>query len=161
MRLNQTSERKVMTIWVWRKLPLLNFERPDILLAWIGHLIQKLWQFEFAMRFHVKFRASRYIMRLNRTSEWHVMTIWISWVLPFFNFKQLDILFAWIRHLSQKLWTFEFALRFDVYFWASWYTMRLNQKSEWKVMTIWISRELPLFNFVRLYMWVAWIGHPS
>ena len=26
----------------------------------------------------VQFRASRYIIRLNRTSEWYVMTIWIS-----------------------------------------------------------------------------------
>ena len=28
-------------------------------------------------------------------------------------------------------------------------------------MTILISRELPLFNFERLDVWCAWIGHPS
>jgi len=39
--------------------------------------------------------------------------------------------------------------------------MRLNRTSEWKVMTILISRELQLFNFERLDIWCAWIGHPS
>ena len=31
----------------------------------------------------------------------------------------------------------------------------------WKFTTIWICRELPLFNCERLYMWCAWIGPPS
>ena len=35
--------------------------------------------------------------------------------------------------------------------------MCLNRTSEWKVVTIWISRELSLFIFERLYMWYAWI----
>ena len=56
----------------------------------------------------VQFRASRYIMRLNRTSEWKVMTIWISWERPLFNFERLDMLRAWIGHASEKLWPFEF-----------------------------------------------------
>ena len=125
----------------------------------------------------VQFWASRYIMRLNRTSEWNVMTIWISRELLFFNFERLDILCVWIGHPCEKLWPFEFLERFRcsisrnsiyyapksdirvkcydhlnfssvsaVQFWASRYIMRLNQTSEWKVMTIWISRELPLFN---------------
>jgi len=48
-----------------------------------------------------------------------------------------------------------------VQFWASRYFMCLNRTSELKVMTILISRELPLFNCERLYMWCAWIGPPS
>jgi len=48
-----------------------------------------------------------------------------------------------------------------VQFRASRYIMCLNRTSELKVMTIWLSRELPLFNFERLYMWCAWIGLPS
>jgi len=56
----------------------------------------------------VQRRASRYIMRLNWTSEWIVMTIWISRELLLPNFKRLDILFAWIEHPSEKLWPFEF-----------------------------------------------------
>jgi len=42
----------------------------------------------------VQFRASRYIMRLNRTSVWKVMTIWISREPLLFNFERLDILCA-------------------------------------------------------------------
>jgi len=140
----------------------------------------------------VQFRASQYIMRLNRTYEWKIMTIWISRVLPLFNLERLNIWFAWISHPSDNLWPFEFLASFHcsissvsiydapesdirvitydhlnfsrasiVQFWASRYVMFLNRKSEWKVMTISISQELPLFNFGRLHMWCAWIGHPS
>ena len=60
----------------------------------------------------VQFRASRYLMRLNRTSEWNVMTIWNAQELPLFNFERLDILCAWIRPPSEKLWPFEYLKRF-------------------------------------------------
>jgi len=140
----------------------------------------------------VQFRASRYIMRLNRISEWKFMTIWISRELPLFNFEPLDILCTWIGPLSEKLGPFEFLESFrysissvsiyyapesdlrvksydhlncsrasTVQFRAARYIMRLNRTSEWKVMTIWISRELPLFNFVHLDILCAWIGPPS
>ena len=129
----------------------------------------------------IQFLASRYIMRLNLTSVWKVVTIWISRELPLFNFERLDILSGWIGPPSEKLWPFEFlksfrcsissvpiyyALESDlrvkcyhhlnflrafvVQFLASRYIMRLNRTPVWKVMTIWISRELPLFNFYRL-----------
>ena len=125
MRLNRTSEGKVMTIWIAQELPLFNFERLDILCAWIGPPSEKLWPFKllktfrcsiscvsiyyapesylrlksydhlnFSRAFVVQFRASRYIMRLNRTSVWKVMTIWISRELALFNFECLDILCA-------------------------------------------------------------------
>jgi len=140
----------------------------------------------------VQFRASRYIMRLNRTSEWKVMTIWIAQELPLFHFERLDILCAWIGPPSVKLWPFEFLESFHysissisinyapesdlrvksddhlnfsraflVQFWASRYIMRLNRTSKWKVMTLWISRELPLFNFECLDILCAWIEPPS
>ena len=129
----------------------------------------------------IQFQASRYIIRLNRTSMLKVMTIWISRQDPLFNYVRLDILCAWIEPPSENLWPFEFLdsfccfiscvsiyyapesnLRVKSYdhsnfmrasvvqFRASRYIMRLNRTSEWKVMTIWISRELPLFNFERL-----------
>jgi len=223
MCLNRTSEWKVMTIWISRELPLLNFEGLDILFAWIGPLSEKLWPFEFlecfrcsisrvsiyyapesdlrakrldhlnlSRAFVVQFRASRYIMRLNRTSEIKVMAIWISRELPLFNFGRLDILCSWIGPPSEKLWPFEFLESFHcstssvwlyyvpesdlrvksyehlnfsrasiVQFQASRYIMCLNQTSEWKVMNIWISRELPSFNFERLDILCAWIGPPS
>ena len=139
MRLNRTSEWKVMTIGISRELPLLNFKRLDILCAWIEHPSEELWPFELLQSFHcwissvsiyyapesdlrvksydqlnfsrasvVEFRASRYIMCLNRISEWEVMTIWISRVLLLFNYERLDILCAWIGPPSLKLWPFEF-----------------------------------------------------
>jgi len=169
MHLNQTSEWKVMTIWITQQLPLFNFERLDILCAWIWPPCEKLWPFEFLESFRwsissisisyapesdlgvksyyylnnsrvfhcsissisiydspesdlwvksydhlnfsrasvVQFRVSRYIMCLNRTSKWKVMTIWISRKLPFFNFERLDILCAWIWPPCEKLWPFE------------------------------------------------------
>jgi len=56
----------------------------------------------------VQFQASRYIMRLNRTSICKVTTIWISRELPLFNFERLDTLCAWIELPCDKLWPFEF-----------------------------------------------------
>jgi len=201
---------------------LFNFERLDILRAWIGLLCDKLWLFEFLESFRcsissfsiyyapesdicvicydhlnfsrasvVQLQASRYIMRLNQTSIWKVMTIWISRELPLFNLRLLDKLCAWIGLLCDMLWPFEFlesfrcsitsfsiyyALESDfhlksydhlnfsrasvVQFKASRYIMRLNRTSVWYVMTIWISRELPLFNYKLLDILCAWIRLP-
>ena len=47
-------------------------------------------------------------MRLNQTFVWKVMTIWISREIWLFNFELLDILCAWIEHLSEMLSRFEF-----------------------------------------------------
>jgi len=140
----------------------------------------------------VKFRASPYVMCLNRISVWKVMTIWIYREIPLFNFDRLDMWCSWIGHPSENLWSFKFlesfrcsissvsiydapesdlrvisydhlnfSRSFVVQFRASPYVMCLNRTSELKVMTILISRELPLFNFERLDIWCAWIGHPS
>jgi len=51
MRLNQTSVTKVMTIWISREPSLFNFERLDIVCAWIGLPCDKLWPFEFVESF--------------------------------------------------------------------------------------------------------------
>ena len=139
MRLNQTSVWQVMTIWISREHSLFNFERLDILCAWIGPPCDKLWTFEFLETIHCsflsisiyhasesdfrvtsydllnfsrasgfQFRASRYVMRQNRTSVWQVMTIGICRELPMFNFELLDVLCASIGHPWDKLWPFEF-----------------------------------------------------
>jgi len=273
IRLNRTSEWKVMTIWISRELPLFNFENLDIWCASIGHPSENLRSFKFLESFRcsissfsiyyapgsdirvksydhlnfsrssvVQFRASPYVMCLNRISVWKVMTVWISREVPLFNFERLDIWCAWIGHPSEKLWQFYFLERFRclissvsiyyapesdfrmkrydhfnfehlniLYTWighpserlwpfqflesfrcsissvsicdvpesdlrviiydhlnfsrasvvqfrASQYMMCLNRTSEWKVMRILISRELPLFNFERLDMWSSWIG---
>ena len=51
MCLNRTSVWKGMTIWISRELPLFNFERLDILCAWLGPPSEKLWPFEFLESF--------------------------------------------------------------------------------------------------------------
>jgi len=127
-----------MTIWISRELSLFNFERLDMLGAWIGLLSENYDHWYFSWLSVVQFRASRYIMRLNRTSEWNVMTIWISRELPLFNFERLDILCPWIRHSYEKLLPLEFSRASVDQVWTPRYLMRLNRPSEWKVMTIWI-----------------------
>ena len=54
----------------------------------------------FSRDFVVQFRVSRYLMCLNRTFEWKVVTISNSQELPLFNFGHFDILCAWIRPTS-------------------------------------------------------------
>ena len=145
-----------------------------------------LWPFEFLKSFRCSIWPSWYVICLNRTSVWKVMTIWISQELPLFNFEPLDILCARIGHPCEKIWPFEFPESFRclissvsiyykpdsdfrvksydplnfsrasvVQFRESRYITGLNRTSAWKVMTIWISREISWFNFVRLYMWCA------
>ena len=131
MRRYLTSELKVMAIWISRELPLLNFEGLDILCPRIGPPSEKLWSFEF----HESFRCS------------------ISSVSIYYA-PESDIRVKSYGHLN-------FTRASVVQFHASRYIMRLNLTSVSKVMTIWISQELPLFNFERLYMWCAWIRLPS
>ena len=109
----------------------------------------------------VQFRASRWVMSPNRTSEWNVMTIRICRELPLFNFERLDELSHRIGHPCEKLWPFEIVESFRCSI-SSVY-MSYVRKSDilWKVMTIWISRVLPLFNFERLDILCPRIRHPS
>jgi len=145
----------------------------------------------FSRALVVQFQPSRYIMRLNRTSIWKVMTIWISREHSLFNFERLDVLCALIGLPCHKLWPLEFleSIRgsistFSIYYtpesyfhvtsydhWnllrafgfqfrTSRYIILLNRTSVWSVMTIWVSWELPLFNFKLLDILCAWIGLP-
>ena len=120
----------------------------------------------------VQFRASRYIMSPNWTSVWKVMTIQISRELSLFNLERLDILCSRIEHHSEKLWPFKFLEIFPcsissvsraslIQFRLFRYILCPNRTSKWKVMTIWISREVSLFNFECLDILCSWIGHPS
>jgi len=222
MRQNRTSVWQVMTIAIFRELPMFNFELLDVLCAWNGLSCDKLWSFEFLETIRcsissvsiyyapesdvrvisydhfsfsrasvVQFPTSPYIMRLNRTSVWKVMTIWISREHSLFNFEHLDILCAWIGLPFEKLWPLEFleSFRFSISSVSIYYTpesdfrvtscdhlnfsrafvvqirgsrciMRQNRTSVWQVMTIWISRELPVFNSEHLVKWCARIGLP-
>ena len=160
MHLNRTSEWKFFTIWISRKLPLFNFKRPDMLCAESVIRAESYYHLNFLRASVVQFRASRYIILLNRTSEWKVITVGISIELPIFNFKGLNTLCTRIGHPSENLWQFEFLGSFrSLISSISRYVMRLNRTSEWKVMTIWISQELPLFNFEHLDILFPRFGH--
>ena len=97
-----------MTTWISQELTVINLERLDMWCARIGLPCDKLWPFEFLESIRFQFRASRYIMRLNRTFVWQVMTTWISQVLPVFNLERLDMWCARIGLPCDKLWSFEF-----------------------------------------------------
>jgi len=131
MLLNWTSVWKVMTIWISREHPLFNFERVNILCARIGHPCEKWWPIEFLENF-------RFL---------------ISSVLIYYN-PESDLSLKSYDHLN-------FSRASVVPFRAPLYVMRLNRTSELKFLTIRISQELPLFNFERLDMWFAIIGHPG
>jgi len=120
-----------MTIWISREISLFNFECLDIWCAWIGHSSEKLWQFQIPK----SFRCSISSVSICDVPESDLRVI---------TYDNLN-----------------FSRDFVVQFWASRYMTYLNRTSVWKVMTIWISREVPFFNFERLDIWCAWIGHPS
>jgi len=127
---NQTCEWNVMTIRICRELPLFNFERLDELCHSIGHPCEKLWPFECVECF----RSS-----ISNVSIYYV--------------PESDIRVKCYDHSNVSSASV-------VQFRTSRYIMSPNQTSEWNAMTIRICRELPLFNFERLYELCDRIGHP-
>ena len=108
----------------------------------------------------VQFRASRHIMRPNRTSVWKVMTNWIS---ESFQYLILSVLIYYNPESDLSVNSYDhlnFSRASVVQIRATRHLMGSNRTSVWKVMTIWISRELPLFNFERLDILCTRIGHP-
>ena len=137
--LNHTPESKFKAIWIFLLLPctiskISMHYGPESDIRDKGYDRLNFWRASID-----QFRASRYIMHLNQTSEWKVMTIWISRDLPLFNCECLDISWVSTIHPSQHIWLFEFAQSFGVQFWASRYITGLNQTSKSKVMAVWIS----------------------
>ena len=106
----------------------------------------------------VQFCASRYIIRLNRTSEWKLWAFEFLYSIRY-SISIVSIYYAPESDLRVKSYDhLNFSRASIIQFLASRYIMRLNLTSVWKVVTIWISRELPLFNFERLDMWCDRIG---
>jgi len=97
-----------MIIWISRELQFFNFKRLDILYARIGQPSEKLWQFVFLESFRCSissvfiYYAPEFDLRVK--SYDHLSFSRAS----FFNFERLDMWCAWIGHLSEKLWQFEF-----------------------------------------------------
>ena len=77
----------------------------------------------------VQFRASRYIMSPNRTSELNFMTILLSRELPLFNFELLDELCLRIGHPVKSYDHLNFSSASVVQFLASPYFMSSNRTS--------------------------------
>ena len=158
---NRTSAWKVMTTWILESFRF-SISSFSICYAITSNIRGKSYDsLNFSRASVDQLRASRYVMRLNQTSQWKVMTIWLSRELPLFNFERLDILSALLKHSSEKLWPYVFQeiLRLDilcpwnehpcemlwplefsraaiVQFRASRYVKRLNRTLELKVMTV-------------------------
>ena len=130
MRLNRTAEWKGMTIGISRERPLINFARLDILCASIGPPSERLWPFEFLESFRCSILC-----------------------VPIYYAPESDLGVKSYDHLS-------FSRSSVVQFRAYRYIIRLHRTSELKVMSIWISRELHLFNFESLVILCTWIGYP-
>jgi len=142
MHLNRTSEWKVMTIWICRHHSLYNFECLDISWASIIHPSQKIWLFEFAQRFRVRFWASWHVTGLNRTSESKVTTVWICLALPCL-ISSVSIYYAAESDIREKSCEHLNFLRASVVqFRASRYIMGLNHTPEITYMAIWVCPEL-------------------
>ena len=157
------------------RVSVFNLERLDILRDSTGHPCIKLLSFHFAQSFYSQFRATRYITRLNWTSEYKVIFVWICSELLFsiscvsnyygtqsdiqvksycrfnllrassLNFERVDILPDSIGHPSKKLLSFDFSHSFSFQFRASRYTTGQNRTSESKVIIVWICSK-PLFS---------------
>ena len=162
MRLNRSSALKVMTIWISRELPLLNFERLDILYSCIGPPSDKLWPFEFLESFRCSIlRVSIYYAPESdlRVKSYDHSNFSRASVV---QFSSVSICDAPKSDLWVKIYNYlNFSRACVVHFRAPRYIMRLNPTSEWKVKTIWIAQELPLFNFESIDILCAWIGPPS
>ena len=91
--------RSSITIY-WSTLVLLGPQPIRYARLWLINVIGE-WEsttdhLSFLRASVLSVRMSRYIMHLNRKSEWKVMTNLIAQELPLFNFEHLDILCAWI-----------------------------------------------------------------
>ena len=157
-----------MAIWIFLVLPCLISSfwiyfapESDI---WVKSYDHMSW----ARAFVVQFRATRYIIGLNRTSESKVMAVWIFHVLPclissilVYYVPELDIRVISYDHLN-------FSSASVVQFQTTRYVIGLNRTSESKVMAIWICLVLPcliscisIYNAPELDIWVKSYDHMS
>ena len=183
MSSNCTSMWKLLLSEFLKELPLFKFERLDILCAWIRPLGEKIWPFEILKSFRCSISsvsicvAPKSDIRVKSYDHLNfeclvILCTWIGqpneklWPFEFLECFRCSISSVSIYYSPESDFRVK---RYDhlnlsrasiVQFRASRYIMRLNLTSELKVMTIWISPELPLFNFERLDILCA-LWHPS
>ena len=158
---NRTSEWNFMTIRISRELPLFNFERLDELCLRIGHPVKSYDHLNFSRASVVQFRASRWVMSANWTS---CEKFWPFEFLECFHcsISSVSIFYVLKSDIGVKCYDHSNLSRVSVFqFRASRWVMSPNRTSVWKVMTIWISRVLPLYNFERLDILCSKFEHPS
>ena len=109
----------------------------------------------------VQFRVSRWVMSANRTS---IENLWPLEFLERFRCSISSVLIYYVPESDIGLKCYDhsnFSRTSVVQFRASRYIISPNLSSVWKVRTVWISGQLPLFNFERLDILCPRIGHPS
>ena len=161
MSLNWTSMWKVMTTWI---LESFHYRISSVSIYYAPELDIRVKSYDhlnFSSASVVQFGASRYINSPNQTSAWKVMT---TWILESFRCRISRVSIYYARELVFRVKIYDhlnFSSASVVQLGASRYIMRLNRSSEWKIMTIWITRELSFFNLERLDILCALIGYPS
>ena len=144
-----------MTIWISRELPLFNLEGLDIICAWIWPPSEKLRPFKLLKSFHCS--ILRVSIYYASKSDLRVK----SYDHLHFSrasvvqFRASPYVLRLKRTSELKVMSIWISRELPLFNFERLYIMPLNLTSDLKVMTIWISRELPLFNFERLYMWCA------
>jgi len=138
-----------------------NFEHLDFFFAWIGHLSQNLSLFEFLESFCSSilsvsiyyWPASDILVKSYGRSNFPCTLM--------FNFERLHILCGWIRHLSEKLWSYEFAESF--HFLILWVSIYYWPESDIEVKSCGCLNLscASMFNFEHHDIFFAWIEHPS
>ena len=149
-----------MAVWIYRGLPcwisiVSIYYAPELDIQ-----VKSNDHFNFSIAFVVQFRAPRYIMGLRHTPGSKVVAIRICrelWCL----ISSVSIYYAPESDICDKSYDYlNFSRASVVHFQASWYIMAQIWTSVWKVMTIRISRDLPLFNFECFDILCPRIEHP-
>jgi len=142
MGLNRTSMLKVMAIWIGPELPCSISSVPiyygpesDIRVKCYDHL-------NFPRTSVIKFRASRYIIGLSRTSMLKIMAVWIGPELPC-SITSVSMYYVAESDIRVKCYDhWNFSRFFVIQFRVTWYIMGLNRTPMSKVIVVWIGQEL-------------------
>ena len=145
----------------WTRASVLNFERLDKLCAWIGHPSEMLWPFQL---------LDNYQFSILRISIYHVPQSYshikrygyLNWTrASVFNFQCLDILCARIGHPSEMLWPFQLLdnYQFSISSVSIYHVPQSYSHVKRYGRLNWTRAFV--FNFDRLDILCAWIGHPT
>jgi len=191
MCMNRTYDWNVMTVWISLEPLFFYFERLDISCASIAHHVksygrlnwtrasgfnnerlyilfasnrhpnEKLWPFDFLENFHFSISS---VSIYHRPQSYIPVKSYgrLNWTrASVLNFERLDKLWSWIGHPSEILWPFEF--HDNYHFSISSISIYHGPQSYAHVKRYGYLKwtRASVFNFERLDILCAWIGHPS